>query len=181
MRVCVVILAVTLAAVGVAQAQVTKAVAVLHPASGSDVRGTVTFTKVDGGVKIVAEATGLKPGEHGFHIHEFGDCSAPDGTSTGGHFNPRHMQHGAPDAAARHAGDFGNIKADASGKAHYERTDKMISLEGADSIIGRGLIVHEKADDLLTQPRPIANPTNIAHENKTDRSDFFFMPEDTSA
>ena len=72
-----------------AQAEpVTKAVAVLSPTKGGNVSGTVTFTKVDGGVKIVADLTGLKPGEHGFHIHEFGDCSAPDATSAGGHFNP---------------------------------------------------------------------------------------------
>jgi Cu-Zn family superoxide dismutase len=136
-----------------AQAEsVTKAIAVLSPTKDSSVSGTVTFTKVDGGVKIVADVAGLTPGQHGFHIHEFGDCSAPDATSAGGHFNPGHMQHGGPDAAVRHAGDFGNLEADASGKAHYERVDTMISLEGADSIIGHGVIVHAKADDLKTQP-----------------------------
>ncbi|HXI85515.1 MAG TPA: superoxide dismutase family protein [Verrucomicrobiae bacterium] len=136
-----------------AQAQsVTKAIAVLSPTKGSTVSGTVTFTKVDGGVKIVADVAGLTPGQHGFHIHEFGDCSAPDATSAGGHFNPHHMQHGGPDATMRHAGDFGNLEADASGKAHYERVDATVSLDGADSIIGHGVIVHEKADDLKTQP-----------------------------
>src|SRR5712672_2272141 len=104
-----------------AQAEsVTKAMAVLSPTKGNSASGTVTFTKVDGGVKIVADVAGLTPGQHGFHIHEFGDCSAPDATSAGGHFNPHHMQHGAPDAAAHHAGDLGNLEADASGKAHYE-------------------------------------------------------------
>ncbi len=135
-----------------AQAETTKAVAVLSPTKGSSVAGEVTFTKVDGGVKIVADVTGLTPGLHGFHIHEFGDCSAPDGASAGGHFNPHHMQHGGPDAAVRHAGDFGNLEADASGKAHYERVDTMISLDGAESIIGHGVIVHAKEDDLKTQP-----------------------------
>jgi len=130
----------------------TKAIAVLSPTKGSTVSGTVTFTKVDGGVKIVADVTGLTPGQHGFHIHEFGDCSAPDATSAGGHFNPHHMQHGGPDATMRHAGDFGNLEADASGKAHYERVDTTISLDGADSIIGRGAIVHASPDDLKTQP-----------------------------
>lgn len=152
MRVYVVVLAMALAAVSVAEAQVTKAVAELHPASGSKVAGMVTFTKVDGGVKIVADVTGLKPGEHGFHVHEFGDCSSPDATSAGGHFNPGHMQHGAPDATIRHAGDFGNLVADASGKAHYERVDTVISLDRADSIVGYAVIVHEKVDDLKTQP-----------------------------
>jgi Cu-Zn family superoxide dismutase len=136
-----------------AQAEsVTKAVAVLSPTKGNSVSGTVIFTKVDGGVKIVADVAGLTPGLHGFHIHEFGDCSAPDATSAGGHFNPHHMQHGGPDAAVRHAGDFGNLEADTAGKAHYERVDTMISLDGADSIVGHGVIVHEKADDLKTQP-----------------------------
>jgi Cu-Zn family superoxide dismutase len=143
---------VALAALSAQAESVTKAVANLSPTKGSSVSGTVTFTKVEGGVKIVADVTGLSPGQHGFHIHEFGDCSAPDATSAGGHFNPHHMLHGAPDAAARHAGDFGNLEADASGKAHYERVDTTISLDGADSIVGHGVIVHEKADDLKTQP-----------------------------
>jgi len=131
---------------------VTKAVAVLSPTKSNSVSGVVTFTKVEGGVKIVADVTGLTPGSHGFHIHEFGDCSAADGASAGGHFNPHHMQHGAPDSEMRHAGDFGNLEADATGKAHYERVDTVISLEGADSIIGHAVIVHAKADDLKTQP-----------------------------
>src|SRR5882724_11500683 len=101
----------------------TKAIAVLHPTQGNNVTGTVTFTKSGDEVKVVADITGLKPGKHGFHIHEFGDCSAPDATN-------------------RHAGDLGNIEADASGKAHLEWSDKMMKLGGDDSIIGRGVIVH---------------------------------------
>jgi Cu-Zn family superoxide dismutase len=131
---------------------VTKAVAVLSSTQGNAVSGVVTFTKVDGGVKIVADVTGLTPGQHGFHVHEFGDCSAPDGASAGGHFNPHHTQHGGPDAEMRHTGDFGNLDADATGKAHYERVDTVIALEGADSIIGHAVIVHAKADDLKSQP-----------------------------
>ena len=131
---------------------VTKAVAVLSPTKGNNVSGVVTFEVVKSGVKIVADVTGLTPGLHGFHVHEFGDCTAPDATSAGGHFNPHHMQHGGPDAAVRHAGDLGNLDANASGQAHYERVDTMISLDGADSIIGRAVTVHEKADDLKTQP-----------------------------
>ena len=134
------------------ESAVAKGVAVLSPTKGNNVSGVVTFTKVEGGVKIIADVTGLTPGKHGFHIHEFGDCSAGDATSAGGHFNPSHMEHGAPDASMRHAGDFGNLEADESGKAHYERVDTMISLKGADSITGHGLIVHEKADDLKSQP-----------------------------
>ncbi len=114
--------------------------------------GTVTFTKTDDAVQVVADVTGLTPGEHGFHIHEFGDCSATDATSAGGHFNPTHKPHGAPDAAERHVGDLGNLEADASGKAHLEWKDKVMKLTGEDSIVGHAMIVHQKADDLKTQP-----------------------------
>jgi Cu-Zn family superoxide dismutase len=130
----------------------TKAIAVLHPTAGNNVSGTVTFAASGDTVKVVADITGLTPGKHGFHIHEFGDCSDPKAASAGGHFNPSHKQHGAPDASDRHAGDLGNIEADASGKAHLELTDSVLKLSGSDSIIGHAVIVHEKADDLKTQP-----------------------------
>ncbi len=129
-----------------------KAIAVLSPTANSKVMGTVTFTQSGDEVKVVADITGLTPGKHGFHIHEFGDCSSPDGKSAGGHFNPEHHDHGAPTATDRHEGDLGNIEADASGKAHLELTDKVLKFSGADSIIGHAVIVHEKADDLKTQP-----------------------------
>jgi Cu-Zn family superoxide dismutase len=132
--------------------ETTKAIAVLHAAGGSNVAGTVTFTAAGNEVKVVADITGLTPGKHGFHIHEFGDCSAPDAMSAGGHFNPTNHHHGAPDATDRHAGDLGNIEADASGKAHLELSDPVMKLNGSDSIVGHGVIVHEKADDLKTQP-----------------------------
>lgn len=129
-----------------------KAVAVLHPTKGSSVRGTVTFTREAGGVRVIANISSLKPGKHGFHAHENGDCSSPDAKSAGGHFNPVDMPHGAPDDEQRHAGDFGNLTADASGKARYDRLDTMISLSGANSIVGRAIIVHAKGDDLKSQP-----------------------------
>jgi superoxide dismutase, Cu-Zn family len=127
--------------------ELTKAIAVLHSASGSQVTGTVTFTKTGDTVQVVADITGLTPGKHGFHIHEFGDCSAADASSAGGHFNPMHKPHGAPDAAERHAGDMGNLEADSTGKAHLELKDSMLKLSGENSILGRGVIVHEKVDD----------------------------------
>lgn len=136
----------------VALAQTTKAIAVLHPTQGSNVGGTVTFTASADQVKVVADVSGLTPGKHGFHIHEFGDCSDVKAASAGGHFNPGNHQHGAPEAENRHAGDLGNIEADPSGKAHIEITDKVMKLTGADSIVGHAVIVHEKADDLKTQP-----------------------------
>jgi Cu-Zn family superoxide dismutase len=131
--------------------EVTKAVAKLEPKSGSTVTGAVTFTKVNGDVQVVADIQNLKPGSHGFHIHEKGDCSAADASSAGAHFNPAHQHHGGPATTERHAGDLGNIQADASGKAHLEWKGKM-SLIGADSIIGKSVVVHEKEDDLKTDP-----------------------------
>jgi Cu-Zn family superoxide dismutase len=127
-------------------------VAVLAPIAGNEVRGTVTFTAVEGGVRVTARVEGLAPGEHGFHIHEFGDCSAADGTSAGGHFNPGGAPHAGPDATQRHAGDLGNVAADAQGVATYERVDTHLRLTGAGSILGRGVIVHAQRDDWTTQP-----------------------------
>ncbi|UCF40674.1 MAG: superoxide dismutase family protein [Gemmatimonadota bacterium] len=134
------------------QPTVTRAVAVLYPTAGSEVRGTVTFVATDSGILVRADLTGLPPGEHGIHIHELGDCSAPDGTSAGGHFNPDDSPHGAPDDQSRHVGDLGNLTADDAGLARYERTDARIALGGHHSIVGRAVIVHAGADDLVSQP-----------------------------
>jgi Cu-Zn family superoxide dismutase len=90
-------------------------------------------------------------GKHGFHVHEFGDCSMADGVCAGGHFNPTGSPHGSPDAAKRHVGDFGNLTADESGKATYKRVDKLITFSGPNSIIGRSIIVHAAPDD-FSQP-----------------------------
>ena len=130
-----------------------KAIAVLHPTAGNKVAGTVTFTEDADGVRIQAELTGLTPGKHGFHVHEFGDCSAADLTSAGGHFNPTHQPHAGPDAEERHVGDMGNIEADASGNAKLDYVDHHISLtKDETSVIGRSVVVHAKADDLKSQP-----------------------------
>jgi Cu-Zn family superoxide dismutase len=126
---------------------VKKAIAVLHSASGSQVTGTVTFTQTGDTVQVVADITGLTPGKHGFHIHEFGDCSAADASSAGGHFNPMKKPHGSPDSPERHTGDMGNIEADSTGKAHLELKDSMLKLSGENSILGHAVIVHEKVDD----------------------------------
>jgi len=131
---------------------ITKCIAVLHPTKGNSVSGIVRFEAVEGGVRVVADVTGLTPGKHGFHIHEFGDCSSDDGSSAGGHFNPNGMPHSMPSSEQRHVGDLGNIEADKDGKAHLDYVDTMISFSGKNSIVGRGVIVHEKEDDLKTQP-----------------------------
>jgi Cu-Zn family superoxide dismutase len=129
-----------------------KAVVKLLPTANQTARGEVTFTAESGGVHVVGTFSGLVFGEHGFHVHEKGDCSAPDGTSAGGHFNPGGKPHAGRDAAARHAGDLGNLKADPYGLARVDFVDTGISLTGPDSIIGKAVIIHEKPDDFSTQP-----------------------------
>ena len=131
---------------------VERAVAVLHPTEGNRAAGTVVFTQVGDKVRIVGTVEGLTPGKHGFHIHEWGDCSAPDGTSAGGHYNPDNHPHAGPDQMKRHMGDLGNLDANPMGKADYERDDGYVTLNGPHSIIGRGVIVHAGEDDLASQP-----------------------------
>jgi superoxide dismutase, Cu-Zn family len=126
--------------------------ATLEPTQGNQVRGTVTFDSAEGGVRMTLSLEGLPPGEHGFHVHENGDCSAPDGSSAGAHFNPAQHPHAGPEAAQRHAGDLGNITADASGKAQVSRTFPGTQLEGEQGITGRAVIVHAQPDDFTTQP-----------------------------
>jgi superoxide dismutase, Cu-Zn family len=129
-----------------------KATVKLAPTANQTARGEVTFTAESGGVHVVGTFSGLVYGEHGFHVHEKGDCSAPDGASAGGHFNPASQPHGARDATARHAGDLGNLKADPYGLARVDFVDSTLSLSGPNSIVGRAVIIHEKADDFTTQP-----------------------------
>lgn len=164
-KTAIVFILLIVAAVMIAPSQIlagtpTKAVCVLYPTAGNNVHGVVTFTKVKGGIEVVADVEGLTPGEHGFHVHEYGDCTSPDGKSAGGHFNPDNTPHGAPtaDAKHRHVGDFGNITAGKDGKAHLDWIDPLISFEGAHNIIGRGIIVHGGKDDLTSQPSGNAGP-----------------------
>lgn len=129
------------------------ATAKLEAKSGSKAAGTVTFTKEGNGIKVVANVTGVEPGKHGFHIHEKGDCSATDAATAGGHFNPGSAAHGAPGTAVRHAGDLGNIdiKKDGTGVLKISVKDPKDFSAWAD-IAGKAVILHEKADDLKTQP-----------------------------
>jgi superoxide dismutase, Cu-Zn family len=128
---------------------VSKAIAVLHATkSGGEAHGEVTFTKVEGGIEVAGSVSGLTPGEHGFHIHEYGDPSSPDAMSAGGHFNPDKMEHGALKAEKRHVGDLGNITASARGVAKIGPfIDPTLAFSGPHNILGRGVIVHEKPDD----------------------------------
>ena len=125
----------------------------LQSTEGNNASGTVNLMPMGDGVHFMGDITGLPAGTHGFHIHETGDCSAPDATSAGGHFNPGSTNHGAPDAAEHHAGDLGNIEADASGNASVNIMANGVTLgPGANSIMGKGVIVHAAADDFQTQP-----------------------------
>ena len=134
----------------------TSAVAELAATQGNAVKGNVTFSLVDGKVHVKGQVSGLKPNsEHGFHIHEKGDCSAPDGASAGGHFNPSKEDHGNVATSPHHGGDIPNLKADAQGNAVVDAdvsTNVNIGKGDDFDIIGRGLIVHADADDYKTQP-----------------------------
>jgi Cu-Zn family superoxide dismutase len=132
--------------------KIQRAVAVLTPTEGSAVHGMVTFARAGLGIYVTADIIGLTPGKHGFHIHEYGDISAIDAKTAGGHFNPDKQAHGAPTDQVRHVGDLGNVVADTNGEAHLEWTDTIIKFSGPHNIIGRSVIVHAGADDLTTQP-----------------------------
>ena len=128
--------------------------ATLQPTSGQTAKGTVHFQDVgDGTVEVQVDLTGVPPGQHGFHIHEKGDCGN-NAMNAGAHFNPSGMVHGAPDAVSHHAGDFGNVTADANGEVHTRLTTHSIVLtQGAsNNPAGRAVVLHEKADDLTSQP-----------------------------
>jgi superoxide dismutase, Cu-Zn family len=129
-----------------------SAEAQLKPTQGNTAAGTVSFSQEGGAVRVRASVSGLTPGAHGFHIHDKGDCSAPDATSAGGHFNPGGKPHGAPDHAEHHAGDLPQLVADAAGDARLDALLPGLAIgEGVD-VVGRGVIVHAAADDFKTQP-----------------------------
>ena len=133
---------------------VTRATAVLIPTEGNKVQGTVTFTQAGAGVRVVAQIEGLTPGKHGFHIHEFGDCSAADGSSAGGHWNPMGHNHGKWNQAPFHMGDLGNVTADEYGNGAISITTSLwtIGTGQEDDIVGKSIVVHATADDFVTQP-----------------------------
>lgn len=128
--------------------QKADATARLSARPGTGAHGFVRFIHTDDGVRVIAELAGMPPGQHGFHVHEKGDCSAPDFSSAGEHFTVAgHTAHGMPADEQRHTGDLGNIVVDGNGTASLDRKDEIISLDGDTSIIGRALIVHERGDD----------------------------------
>lgn len=128
------------------------AIARLNPTQGNEATGTVTFVQEAAGVRVIADLREIGSGLHGFHIHEKGDCSAPDASSAGGHFNPTGAPHGGPEAEKRHVGDLGNLEATEAGGAMMERVFETLSLEGENSILGKSVVVHAERDDFSSQP-----------------------------
>lgn len=132
---------------------IEMATAVIHPTEGNNAAGTVIFTQTENGVRVQAEISGLQEDSmHGFHIHQYGDCRADDGTSAGGHFNPENMPHGGPDNMQRHVGDLGNLESGSDGTATADFVDSALQLSGVDTILGRGVVLHAGEDDLESQP-----------------------------
>lgn len=129
---------------------VTTALASVNPTAGNKLKGSVRFVEgVDGKVTVSVELEGLTPGQqHAWHVHEFGDCSAPDASSAGSHYNPEGHDHGLPEKnPKRHAGDFGNLLADAQGKAKATLVVDNLTVARQSGVVGRSVIVHAKPDD----------------------------------
>ncbi len=159
---CAVLLSVVGLAVGVAEteqarqevqkaqgAQPKAAVAVLAPTQGSSAEGSILLTQEQDGVRLQGSVRHLAPGEHGFHIHEFGDLRDRAGQSAGGHYSPQGHKHGGPESAEHHAGDLGNITANKQGVAEVDKLAKGLKLQ---RIVGRAIVVHAGQDDMTSQP-----------------------------
>lgn len=139
-----------------APAQETATATLQGAPEDTDFKGTITFTPEGNGVRVVAHLEGVdQDGQHGFHVHETGDCSHGEGdkhfTTAGGHFNPANTEHACPPTEPRHAGDLGNIPV-TGGNGHLEATSNLLSLSGPNSVVGKAIILHAKADDCKTQP-----------------------------
>ncbi len=135
-----------------------RARATLESRSASRVSGIVLFRETPAGTEVAYDLRGFPgAGEHGFHLHEKGDCSAPDGSSAGGHWNPGGHQHGDRHEQS-HAGDLGNISADRQGRAQGSFVATKFSITGAPSIAGLSVIVHAQPDDLKSQPAGNSGP-----------------------
>lgn len=124
----------------------------LQARSGSAVSGKVTLTEMNGRLRVEAQVAGLTPGEHGFHIHEIGDCSAPDASSAKGHFNPAGKSHGHHASPEHHGGDMPNLVANANGEARFSSEIDGLSLSGMNGVVGRSVVIHADPDDYKSQP-----------------------------
>ena len=125
------------------------AIADMQPTEGNEASGTVRFEQTGEGLVVQVDLTGLPPSsQHGFHVHETGDCSAPDASSAGDHYNPEGHAHALPNGEARHAGDMGNVEADENGEVHHRMVIDTMSVDGEQpSVVGRAVIVHANPDD----------------------------------
>jgi Cu-Zn family superoxide dismutase len=137
-----------------------RATAQLQPTTGNATSGSVSFVQSGNKVVVSGEIRGLKPNaEHGFHVHEKGDCSSGDGMSAGGHFNPTGAPHGSHGMGMHHTGDLPSLKADASGVARFNFESGSLAVgSGVTDVVGKGLIVHRDPDDYKTQPTGNAGP-----------------------
>jgi superoxide dismutase, Cu-Zn family len=135
------------------------AVANLEATRGNSVTGKVSFVQESDGVHVSANVAGLPPNtEHGFHVHEKGDCSSGDGMSAGGHFNPNGKPHG-PQSAEHHAGDMPSLTSDSYGNASVSFVLSGVTIGGSGpDLVGRALIVHRDPDDFKTQPTGNSGP-----------------------
>ncbi|QTE22313.1 superoxide dismutase family protein [Polaribacter cellanae] len=155
------ILLLTVATLGACDSDTKIAKATIEAKSGSNVSGTVTFTESNGTVKMKAKLAGLSAGNHAIHIHAIDDCSAPDGKSAGGHWNPTDKNHGKWMKEPFHIGDIGNLVVGADGKGIIERETNLWSVGGKDAnknVVGHAIIIHEGPDDFSSQPSGAAGP-----------------------
>ena len=142
--------------IGCQEATVKEIEISLNAKSDSNTSGEVSFTEKDGVVSMEAHIYGLDPGTHAIHLHEKADCSSPDGKSTGGHWNPTFEQHGAwKKESGFHRGDIGNFEADDNGHGMIKFSTDLWCIDCDDpikNIVGKAVIVHQGADDLISQP-----------------------------
>jgi Cu-Zn family superoxide dismutase len=155
------LLAITMIVLSACDTSEKRAIAKIEAKSGSTVSGTVTFTEKDGIVTMKAALAGLSEGNHAIHIHAIGDCSAPDGKSAGGHWNPTNENHGKWMEAPFHIGDIGNLVVGADGTGTIERETNLWSIGGKEAnknVVGHAIIIHEGPDDFSSQPSGAAGP-----------------------
>jgi superoxide dismutase, Cu-Zn family len=129
---------------------VTVVTATLESRSSSNVTGNARITPGGSGVIVMVDISGATPGDHGVHIHDKGDCSAPDATSAGPHFNPKAAEHhGGLSTPVRHGGDLGNMQVDSNGKGLLVVQVSDLTM---DQVVGRSILVHAGKDDLQSDP-----------------------------
>lgn len=128
----------------------------LEAKSGSNAHGKAWLTQSENGFQVVVSVANVTPGMHGIHFHEKGDCSAPDASSAGAHFNPTKMTHGAPNPHAHHIGDLGNIEINEDGTGVLNLViDKTVfhpAFPNWSTLVGKSLVLHKNPDDLKSQP-----------------------------